>query len=97
MGKSITPTYVIDMHSRKPTGHTQTDTIIWDTKTMGRANAENLERWILVYGKSFGPGGVNFHVSESLGYLPYPNRAVLRRQPFGGDVAVWTAPPFFVW
>lgn len=97
MGKSITPPYVIDVHTRKPDGHTQIDTMTWDAKTYGRANAMNLEKWAIAYGRSFNPDGVNFHISKAVGYLPYPNRVILRKNVRTDIIAVWTAPPFFVW
>lgn len=85
--KSVTPTYRLEM---------------WDSggkhvlTWSGRASDSILRRYINAYIQSMKPGGSNYHISKSLGYIPVPNRARLVRQRTGKVVATWESPPFMV-
>jgi hypothetical protein len=50
----------------------------WNTKQNGRPTVENLARYVLAYATSLELGGVNDHISRSLGYIPYPDHTVIR-------------------
>jgi len=52
---------------------------------------EFLAKWM----KSFELGGVNEHVSKRLGYVPYPKRALLKKNNVVIDE--WVAPMFYIW
>ena len=65
----------------------------------GQPNDDNLERWVMGYAKSLELGGVNEHISKSLGYIPYPKSAYVKAQTgarAGDIVATWEAAPFQV-
>lgn len=87
MGHSITPTYRLEY---------------WDGSThsqawQGRATVKRLESWVFDYSASLRAGGVNQHISRSLGYIPYPTIAVIVRQSDGERVAEWSAGKFQVY
>lgn len=58
---------------------------------------ELAEDFIVTFMKSFEIDGVNGHVSEALGYIPYPNKVVFRDNKKNAVVWEWVAPMFFVW
>ena len=87
MGKSITPTYRLEFNDGKPQMQA------WK----GRATDQALERWIYSYAKSLELGGVNQHISLSLGHIPYLYSARIVRQATGEVVATWKAGMFQVW
>ena len=92
MGRSVTPTYRVEVRANVNMGTTYT----WDGKIHGRANEANLEKWRKALNASFQPKGVNWHVSDSLGVVPHICRATLIRQRTGEVVAEVTAPMFEV-
>jgi hypothetical protein len=49
------------------------------------------------YIKQYLPGGINAHVSKTLGYVPYPNIASVTDLDTGKVVALWGAAMFEVW
>jgi hypothetical protein len=66
----------------------------WD-RHYGRPTAKNLERWVAEYHRSLEPGGVNVHISRSLGYVPYLNSArIVHNDGSNEVVAEWHAPMF---
>jgi len=67
--------------------------LIW----RGKATQKRLEEYVMQYGKSLELGGANEHISKSLGYIPYPNKAILIRQSTNEVVATWQAAMFQVW
>lgn len=85
MGKTITPTYRLEMYER---GHRSS--MAWRGKPSNKA----LAKWIHKYIQSLKVGGVNQHLSLSKGYMPIPNRAHILRQRTGEVVAFWQAPKF---
>ena len=87
MGKSYTPTYRLEFNDGKPQMQA------WK----GRATDQALEQWIYSYAKSLELGGVNQHISLSLGHIPYPNKARIVRQSNGEVVAEWKAGLFQVY
>jgi hypothetical protein len=70
------------------------------TKIFWRSNRKptqkQLDKWVLSYAKSLEKGGANEHVSNMLGYIPYPNDVKLIE---ASNVVVlrWKAPMFMVW
>jgi hypothetical protein len=49
----------------------------------------------MAYGKSLEVGGANEHISNSLGHIPYPDRAVIRHNNQTREVVVeWRAGAF---
>jgi len=60
----------------------------------GRANNETLRDYIQAWHKSLECGGCNYHLSESLGFVPYVSRASVRSQISGKILAVFNAPMF---
>lgn len=92
MGRTTTPKYVVDVFTRNLKGTVRKDTMSWSGKI------STLEAWVIKYGKSFEAGNVNAHISESCGFIPYPNRAEIRHNCTNGNVvASWKAPMFFAW
>ena len=91
MGRSVTPTYRVEVQA-----NTRMDMFSWDCKVNGRATETNLENWRQAYNASFGPGGVNWHVSEASGVVVHISKARLIRQRTGEVVAETNAPLFEV-
>jgi hypothetical protein len=90
MGRSYTPKYAIQLDTQA--------SMAWDVKAHGTPNAANLQRYVMAYAKSLEVGGVNAHISQALGYVPYPRRAVIRyNKPGGAVVAEWRAAMFQVY
>jgi hypothetical protein len=89
MGRSVTPTYRVVYRDNT--------SLNWRTMAWrGKASAERLEQWRLGYNKSFNPGGVNWHVSQSLGYVLHITKARLVHQKTGTHVAFVNMPMFEV-
>jgi len=59
----------------------------------GRASLQNLVLWIAEYSKSLEPGGSNQHISQSLGYVPYPLAAQIINQKTGRITVSWQVSP----
>lgn len=55
----------------------------------------DMEGFLRIFMKSYEVGGVNFHISESLGFVPYPNKVTFKK--YGQVQYVWNAPMFMVW
>ncbi len=91
MGKSYTPTYRLEFHD----GTSEKGYMVQAWK--GKATIQALEQWIYSYAKSLELGGVNQHISISLGHIPYPYSARIVRQATGEVVATWKAGMFQVW
>jgi hypothetical protein len=89
MGKSRTPKYVVVLDGN---AH---EAMSWRVQDYGQANSKNLEKFVMAYSKSLESGGVNAHISERLGHIPYPRTAEIRFNFRGGaTVAEWKAAPF---
>ena len=102
MSKTITMKYALDIYeTRMVDGRFQSIKAVemsWDIKRFGRPTPANLEKFVLAYGKSLEIGGANEKISKDLGYIPYPNRAVIRyNHSHGNPVCSWVAPAFMVW
>ncbi len=85
---------------RSPVDGKTVRVITWDVKQNGAPIDTNLEKYVVGLGKSFEIGGVNAHISKSLGKIPYPNyaRIVAQKGPRKGQViAEWKPGPFLVW
>lgn len=92
MGRTITPKFVVVLDGKGD------QSMIWDAKRYGAPNAKNLEKFVMTYAKSLESGGVNAHISERLGYVPYPRKAEIRYNYRGGAaVATWAAGMFQVY
>jgi hypothetical protein len=94
MGRIVTPTYRLEWEWYHPTHGVQRVRQSWNQQCHGRANAEQLARYVASMIESFKPGGVNYHVSESSGVIVVPHRARIVRQKTGEVVAEWEAPAF---
>lgn len=96
MGKSVTPKYVVQINDGR--GDNFKTPMTWNSRQSGRPTAANLEKYVKVYAKSLEQGGVNAHVSEALGFIPYPNSAEIRLNDLSRQViATWKAAMFQVW
>lgn len=60
----------------------------------GRASDSALAQYIQDYIDSLQIGGVNEHISRSLGYIPVPHKAYIINQNTEKVVARWEAPAF---
>ena len=87
MGKSFTPKYRIEFHS-----NTNMTAAAWK----GQATTARLEAHVRHLNESFRPGGVNAHVGDGLGFIPYISRARIVRQSDDSMISDWTAPAFEV-
>ncbi len=93
MGRTITPTYRLEMEEQRAGSTSPAMTrMAWK----GRPTDANLERYVFAYVDSLKSGGVNVHLSESLGYMPIPHAARVVRQSTGQVVASWEAAMFQV-
>jgi hypothetical protein len=108
MGKSITSPYAVQIICTPPPGMKKVSftSSCWfvrnrpatRTKGHGQPTADNLEKYVEAFGKSMNPGGCNAHLSDGLGYIPYPTSAYIKENRPGGTVlAEWKAPMFMVW
>lgn len=87
MGRSLIPMYRLEFDDG--TRNVQA----W----RGRASVVALEEWITAYVKSLSIGGVNEHISRTLGYIPFPRTAKIVRQKDNVIVAEWHAGMFHVY
>lgn len=69
---------------------------LWE-KSRGEPNLDNLWEAVKQSVDSYKPGGLNAHISQSLGYLPYPNSAKIYNLQTGEILASWKAGVFQVW
>jgi hypothetical protein len=92
MGRSVTPKYAMTVDGNPETCFT------WDCKRYGRPTVANIEKWVMAFAKSLEVGGSNAHLSESLGYIPYPRTVVVKYNERNGVVvASWKAAMFQVY
>lgn len=89
MGKSYTPTFRLEY---KDQGGWQTQ--FYDKR---RPTDDQLRRYLIDLVHSFYIGGINEHVSKSIGYIPMPTQARVIRQKTGEIVAKFNAPMFMCW
>lgn len=68
----------------------------WDHKYLGKPTSEKLGQWVMDGNKSYLPGGINEHVSNAMGVVPYCYAAKVVNQYTGETVAEWRAPLFQV-
>lgn len=86
MGTSIKPKYVITMNKHN---------MITTESLIGTYNRKpNLELEVQKYIDSLKIGGVNEHLSKTLGYMPIPNHAALINQQTRTIIQEWNAPAF---
>lgn len=88
MGRSITPKYRMEMTDCKGV----VSLMCWK----GAPNKKGLEQWVTRYHDSLKVGGVNEHLSKSLGFLPLVYHVKLVRQADNVVVSCWKAPMFMV-
>jgi hypothetical protein len=103
MGKSITPNYRVEY---KTNGLNPIDRLwkqmIWNVSSgpnrtgYGSPTVKNLEIWRKKYNASFEKCGVNFHVSESAGYVLRIFNCRIVNQRTENVVAEFKAPSFDV-
>ena len=97
MGRTSTPTYRMELEERRTASSNPAVTrMAWDCRSKGRPTDANLERYVLAYADSLKAGGVNMHLSQSLGHMPIPHSARIVRQSTGQVVASWEAATFQV-
>ena len=87
MGTSKTPKYRLEI-SDKTGIHTQA----WH----GKATENTLQSYLNKYIDSLKLGGVNEHISKSLGFIPVPNSAKIIEQKTGNVKVSWDAPMFLI-
>jgi len=92
MGKTVRVTNVVVLVEKTPHGTTKETMLAWE----GAATQKRLEAYVIKYIESLKPGGVNEHISESLGYVPIPTEAVIKNQNSWNTKAHWKAPAFLV-
>lgn len=95
MGRITTPTFRLEFNDN-PWRLVWNAKETWDCTKYGRPSTASIERFRVARHKSLEIGGVNEHISKSIGYIPYINRARIIRQATGETVAEFTAPPFEV-
>jgi hypothetical protein len=88
MGRSVTPKYRVE--TKENVG------AMTPAAWRGRATPARLAEWVEACNKSFLPGGVNGHVSESRGVVVYIHAAKIIEQATGRVVAEYKAPAFQV-
>lgn len=98
--KTATAKYVYQVFESAPPGvnriiyHTPA---LWNVKRDGRPTSANLEKLVMAYARSLHAGGANAGLSRSLGYIPYPTRAIVRENRIGGRIiGEWRAGMFQV-
>lgn len=69
----------------------------WSVTKLGEPTEDNLWKAVAHYAKQLETGGVNHHVSRSLGHIPYPTAARIHDLMTGAVVAQWKAGTFQVW
>lgn len=92
MGRSTTPTFRAEVKGN----NWNFEMFGWDCKRNGRPTQANVDRYRDSLNKSFQPGGVNWHVSESRGVVAHVSEVRVIRQAGGEVVAVSKAPLFEV-
>jgi hypothetical protein len=87
MAKELIPRYIVRMDGNY---------MQWsgNGRRIPRATEANLEEFVMNYAKSLRPGGENEHISNKLGYIPYPNKAFLMLNGSNIVVASWEAGQF---
>ena len=88
MGKSKIVKYVVAVYENP--NQLIPNRIVYD----GKPNKNGLDNWVDAYVQSLKSGGVNYHITESLGYIPIPCYAELIDQVHNSVVASRTAPMF---
>lgn len=92
MGRSTTPTFVVDYQDQLGLHRAA-----WSTKTSGKPTDANLEAWRKALNQSMLPGGCNEHVSKAAGFTLHVSKATIRNQKTGKlNVATARAPMFEV-
>lgn len=90
MGKSITPKYIIVIWDNPKISP---NAMVWDCRGK-KPTEKQLDDYITVYINSLKVGGCNYHITESLGYIPVPYRAHIVNQKTNEIVVKWNAPAF---
>lgn len=95
MGRSVTPTYAVEMEGCTPAAwHVRPSNI---QKGYGKPTPENLAFYVEKYINSLKPGGCNHHISKALGKMPIPNWArIVKNDGSRNVLASWNAPNFMV-
>ena len=93
MGKTRTPIYQLRIYDNQESPnayHIQA----WN----GQATDKRLLAYLVAHVKSLCPAGANYHISDRLGFIPYPHKAqIVRNQSPFAVVVEWTAETFQVW
>lgn len=92
MGRIVTPKYRVDYwdNSGKHSG-------AWIVSDDGKPNDSNLEKWVMSLVRSYSAGGVNSHISASLGYVPFVTMARIVNQKSENVITIWHAAMFQVY
>jgi len=89
MGKSYTPAYRLEWDGND--GH---HVSAWRGK---KPHLNTLLDYAQGMIDSYKIGGVNEHISQSLGFIPMPYKLTIVRQSDSKPVLTWDAPPFVIW
>jgi hypothetical protein len=97
MGRSYTPTYRVEYRDNTMTRWTTPPHwLTYDSKRHGRPSNAKAEAIRVSLNASFGPDGVNFHVSQAAGVVIHVTKLWIVRQADGEVVGAATAPMFEV-
>lgn len=88
MGELRTATYRLEIWD-----NAGFSTMIWRS----RANEQTLMKFLDSYCRGLEAGGVNEHVSKSLGYVPYPKELKIVHQKTNEVKVQWKAAAFQVY
>lgn len=90
MGKSVTPKYRAQYYDQS--GKHMID---WCCKRNGRPTEANAEKLRQSLNKSFGPDGVNYHVSKAAGYIIHVHKVDIERNTLYGEIVATAKAPLF--
>lgn len=99
MGRSYTPTYRVETFDNRMNVslyQRRLESCAWNCKRDGRPTEANAEKYRQEMNKTFLPGGVNYHISESCGFTIHISTVWIIRQSTGELVAKAKAPMFEV-
>jgi len=92
MGRTFKPKYRLEIVDNT----NQPNSFGW-SDAYGYPNQKNLEKWVDYYNKSHQTGGVNFHISESVGVEVFIKKAKIIRQKDNVVMSEWEMPAFYIY
>ena len=94
MGRSCTPTFRVEYRDNTLRHFQAPHWLTYDYKRHGKPDDAKAEAIRVSLNASFGPGGVNWHVSTARGVVIHITRLDIVRQADGEIVGTATAPMF---